>query len=861
MRSFLQCLGPAALLCLAMPAVAETGHWAFAPLKSGTPPEVKDEAWPLDFIDHYVLSRIEAAGITPSPEADRVTFIRRLSLDLTGLPPTLAQVESFVRDLSVNAYERIVDQYLNSPHFAEQWAGYWLDRAEYADTAEYANWRWRDWVIDRIGRDVPFDRFTLEQIAGDLLPEATKEQQLASAFHVQPPTAKGEADSSEEARVALAIARTNKTAKVWLGLDIVCARCHQQASGELKPSDFYGFFAFFNNAIEKELVIGRTFNDERQLYPLEQAFTRAREAARPAFNEWLAVTRKKVAASAEDPVTFHPIDSEKLALHSETGNDLDLLEDGSVRASGALAGTDLYTLRFPSPVAEITGFRIETLIDPDLPNNGPGSPPDGNFVLSEFRAFVHPDAGKPPLGQPFLRALADFSETNFEVGKAIDGNPSTGWGIAPEMGKPHHADFILAQPLVPATELPVILNFVQEFGPGKGHLLARFRVLIRSGGKNEVDLPDAILALIGLENRSSAEESALFEYFASKLHPETVSLLEDLEKKRATLAVTVRVLQERVGSRLPTYRFLHDDFRQPDKDAGEIAPQTPACLPPLNTVESATRLDLARWIAAPENPLTARVAVNEIWGHLFGRGLVPPREAFNPGGAPPTHPELLDALAEDFIRGGWSRKKLIRSIVLSRTYRQASTERPETTALDPTNQLLHRQNPFLLPSGILRDARLAVSGLLVTRTGGPAAEDNRRSLYLGVAPRGAETPICPALPPSVPAESSDAADETAEQSAAAMADALLIALGTRTDAERLVAIFKTALLREPDPAELKEGTEFLESKRSYYLENVDATETAIARNPPAGEIAPVDYAAWVATILHFLEMNEFKTRL
>lgn len=848
MRASFSILILAALLSLPPSAGAE--HWAFEPRNAGAPPVVKDEAWPANAIDRYVLARLEKAGIAPSPEADRATLIRRLALDLTGLPPTFAEAERYVRDLSVNAYERIVDQYLNSPQFAENWAWHWLEQARYADTDTFANWRWRDWVIDSIGRDVPFDRFTRDQMGGDLLPDATKEQQLATAFHVQPPS--GEDASSEEMRVKRVIARTNNTARVWLGLNVSCSQCHEHPTAPLAPTAFAGLFAFFNNATETEIVVGKTFRDIRELHPLEQALNRAREAARPAFANWLQDTRAKLAAAGENPADYHPVDGEKLSLYSETGNDLEVLEDGSVRAGGPLLGTDLYIVRFPSPVAEITGFRIETLVDSALPNNGPGAQPDGNFILSEFRAFVQPEPDKPPRGLPFLRASADFSQTDFEVGKAIDGNPGTGWGIAPEMGIPHHADFLLARPLEGAGEMPVMLNLVQELGVGKGHLLARFRVLVRSGGKNEVDLPEKLRNLVALDTRSIAQDAEVFEYFVSNVHPETVSIRADLDEKRANTAVTVRVLHERNEERRAPHRFGGED-------SGASLPATPAFLPPLVAEggAEATRLDLARWLAAAENPLTARVIGNEIWSHFIGRGLISPEVDFGPGGTPPSHPELLDWLADELVRNGWSRKKLIREIILSRTYRQASAERADATVLDPHNRLLHRQNQLPLASETLRDIRLAASGLLDRTMGGPGGDPQafRRSLYhiaTPAAPTG--TAKCPEFPstPSPPREIA----ELLTESTAALARALLTTKSMTTDDERLGYAYKLILTRAPSSEELQRLSGFLEDRRNYYRENADA---AIMVPEPEG-VSPEENAAWIATLRDVMDSAAFKSR-
>jgi mono/diheme cytochrome c family protein len=610
-------------------------HWAFAPLNRQAPPAVKEDAAPRNPIDRFILHRLEGQGLQPSPAADRPTLIRRLSLDLLGLPPDVSDVDAFLDDTRPDAYERLVDRLLASPHFGERWGRHWLDLARYADSDGYEvdkvrphAWYWRDWVIRAVNDDMPFDQFTTHQLAGDLLPGADFPEKLATAFHRQTLTNNESGIDKEEYRVKAVMDRATTTATVWLGLTLACAQCHNHPYDALSQRQFYGLFAIFNNA-------------------------------------------------------------------------------------------------------------------------------------------------------------------------------------------------------------------------------------------DEVDLP------------LSKEAEARYGW---------EGLRTALEKKSPkTPALKLAALAERDAPR-PTYLFHRGDFLNPKKDetiAPAVLSAPPSAIP--NPPERLNRLDLARWLVAPSNPLTPRVAVNHLWMHLFGNGLVRTPDDFGARGEPPTHPELLDWLAGEFVRQGWSRKQVIRLIVTSAAYRQSSRHRPDLAQVDPQNRLLHRQNRFRVEAEIVRDLHLAAGGLLAPRIGGPGVfppvpKDLQKISFrsqlawpTSTGPdryrRGMYTFFKRSLPEPnlVVFDCPDASAATLQRSAsntplqalttlnhevffeAAQATARrVLQSNLSTDEERVARAFRLALARRPTERERDRLLDLLQTNRAWYQGQEGA---------PSAETA-----AWVATLNVLLNLDEFITR-
>ncbi|MEO6786961.1 MAG: PSD1 and planctomycete cytochrome C domain-containing protein [Chthoniobacteraceae bacterium] len=524
------------------------GHWAFLPLRTMPSPAVKDSAWCKTGVDRFILERLEREGIAPSPEADRATLIRRVHLDLTGLLPTPEEVDAFVKDPAPDAYERLVEKLLASPHYGERWGRHWLDQARYADSNGYsidaarAMWPYRDWVIKALNDDMPFDRFTIEQIAGDLLPKPTKSELVATAFHRNTLINQEGGSDPEQFRVEAVIDRVNTTGQVWLGLTVGCAQCHTHKFDPITQREFYQMFAFFNSGEDRNST-GAT----------------------------VTVSRGEMFGGPPPPADPKAVSDAEIARLKEAWEKKELARQ---ETAGAKANAKLLTALRQIDAARDAGLR--------------------KIVQAAFEK-AEPRASK----------------------KRVRGD----------------------------------------------------------------DL-----------DATTVEQM----------------IMRDLPKPRET------------------FLFQRGDFLRPDTALGVLQPgfiQAASTAMPeaLRTPRSAlrNRLDLARWLVNPANPLTPRVTMNRVWMHYFGRGIVETEEDFGTQGSLPTHPELLDWLAREFIRSGWSMKAMHRLIVNSATYRQSSNARPDLAEKDPRNLLLARQERLRVDAEIVRDAALSASGLLDATIGGP----------------------------------------------------------------------------------------------------------------------------------------------
>ena len=728
------------------PERAAPTHWAFQPIQIPQLDSGADAAHP---IDQLVNSRLREAGLTPSPEADRFTLIKRLYYDLLGLPPTPEEVDQFINDTTPQAYERLVDRLLQSPHFGERWGRHWLDMARYADSDGYEKdrprfhaWKYRDWVIQAVNDDMPFDQFTIEQLAGDLLPEPTESQLLATAFHRQTLTNTEGGTDQEEFRVAAVMDRVETLGTVWLGLTLGCARCHSHKYDPIPQREYYQLFAFLNNGDEVNATLASSTDAwaayetqkadfDRRLSELMSPLDAARASIRPTFPDWEARQRERIAAieAAEQKEVVAAFES----AQSEGEATLTRLEDGSYLSSGTRPETDVYVLQaqlaeIASQQQPLSAIRLDVLKDETLPKQGPGRADNGNFVLSEITLDIGTPEGMNQR-RKFASAQADFSQTGYEVAQAIDGKEDTkGWAVSPQMGRDHAATFSLQAPLTEWTEqTSLTLRLSQQYTSQTlaPHLLGRFRITFLFGESLEsLGLPEHIRSLLAIESaqQNDKQQKELFDFFA-KQNAEIQALQAKVDefKKQAPFKpeMTVRVIRERKQGRRTTHVFKRGSFLDP---LGPVQPDTFGVLhrSPEIKDRAPNRLDLATWLVSPENPLTPRVTANQIWSHLFGDGLVKTMNDFGVRGESPTHPKLLDWLAAELIDQGWSRKAFIKSIVLSQTYRQSSVHRSELSAADPQNMLLARQNRFRMEAEIIRDLYLAASGLLERRIGGPS---------------------------------------------------------------------------------------------------------------------------------------------
>ena len=723
-------------------------HWSFQPVNRPSPPTTANPGWISNPIDAFILAKLEQEGIAPAPEADRPTLIRRLYLDLLGLIPAPAEIDEFIQDQDPQAYQHLVDRVLKSPHFGERWGRHWLDLARYADSDGYEKdtprpfaYRYRDWVIDAINRDLPFDEFTIEQLAGDLLPAATMEQRIAAGFHRNTLTNKEGGADQEEFRVAATVDRVNTLGSVWLGLTVGCAQCHTHKYDPLTQREYFQLFAYLNSIQEVEMPAPTS--DEATSFALAKAkFDVAHAPFATALARYEQEQLPARQAAWEQTLAANPA-SEWTALTpdsvvSQQGAKFTQLPDRSTLVSGNNPATDLYTVTAKTSGSVITGIRLEVLPDEQLPARGPGRTPHGNFVLSEFSVTASSSNTEP--GKPIVlkNARADFEQGNdgkkvaFPISAVLDGKTDTGWAVADKFGVPHVAVFECETPLTGVQTL--VFKLDQQHG--QQHTIGKFRLAVTAQAPplKWNSMPDTVVAALQRQpaERSDAQKSELTSYFKT-IDPDYTKLLADAgaHLKTAPLepATRAQTVSELATPRATTILIRGDFLRKGDP----VLPGTPLVLHPLPSTAAATRLDLAKWIVSPANPLTSRVTVNLWWQYLFGRGLVATVEDFGVRGELPSHPALLDWLASELQARKWSRKELIRLIVNSATYRQSSRSRPELNERDPKNIWLSHQNRFRLEAEVIRDLNLTASGLLNRRVGGSSV---RPPLPPGVAELG-----------------------------------------------------------------------------------------------------------------------------
>ncbi|MDX1966148.1 MAG: PSD1 and planctomycete cytochrome C domain-containing protein [Planctomycetaceae bacterium] len=704
------------------------GHWAFLPMRDNPPPAVM-HSWIKNPIDQFVASRLVSEGLEPSPEADRATLIRRLSLDLLGLLPTPEEVVEFMEDPEPAAYERLVERLLSSPHYGERWGRHWLDQARYADSNGYSidapreMWPYRDWVIDALNRDLPFDQFTVEQLAGDLLPTPDKSQLVATGFHRNTLINQEGGTSPEQFRVEAAMDRVNTTGAVWLGLTVGCAQCHSHKFDPLTQREYYEFLAFFNSGQDvnntgatTEVVRGEMFGRPVEVKrepppPSAQQIAEWRQA-------WENATRTRIeeamsagvnSSTAWQPLLIDEVRSVEQAVFQR-------LDDQSVLATSPVAGFDAYHVQATSPLPQIAAVRLRVLTHDSLPKQGPGRAGNGNFVLTAFELTFD--------GQPvgWSKAVADVEQINYPIVGALDDDPKTGWaintaaGASVKMNAPHEAVFVLGAPLKTAGK-PISLTLRHDLN--RDYLIGRFAldVIAETPALLQGSDGPVLAALQAPAEQRTEEQRTLLQQAFEQAEPRA---------KKKTPPPNPDLAQAMVMKELPkpreTFVLTRGDFTRPDEERGALNPGVFAAIAPMlvSDPSSRNRLDLARWLIDPEHPLTTRVTMNRIWMRYFGRGLVETEEDFGTQGSMPTHPELLDWLAREFQRQGWSQKRMHRLIVTSATYRQSSHARGDLAEKDPRNLWLGRQNRLRLDAEVIRDVALSASGRLHEILGGPS---------------------------------------------------------------------------------------------------------------------------------------------
>jgi len=713
-------------------------HWAYVTPVRPQLPKVKNLAWCRNGIDFFVLQRLEQEKIKPAPEVDRELLIRRVSLDLIGLPPTPKEVDDFVSDKTSLAYEHLVDRLLASPHFGERWARPWLDLARYADTQGYEKdnrrtiWPYRDWVISAINQNMPFDEFTVEQIAGDLLPGAARAQKIATGFHRNTMTNTEGGTDDEEFRHEAIVDRVNTTMSVWMGTTFGCAQCHNHKYDPIATKEYYQFYAFLNNTADSDK------DDEaptmRVPTPEQEArVNQLREKIKSLEEQFNAETPQIVKAQSRwESATLSALTNwlvlDPSEYRSEGGATLIKTNDRSILATGKNPSNDTYTIIAAVSPLKISTIRLEVLTDPALPEKSLGRHTNGSFVLSRFEAAIA-SAAKPADFSPitFKSAKADYSQDGYSITNLIFGKTNAGWAVNAGDAKfrtNRTALFTLTNALTVDAGSLLKLTLRHESKWPEANL-GRFRLSVTDQAKPAVvlSLPESIATLLrkSVEKRDEKDKTELVKYFRS-IAPELKPLRDRLAKLRdEESALDKAIPKTSVMVELEKPRQTHRLIRGGFLSKGEpVSAATPAIFHPLPANQPPNRLTLARWLVDTNNPLTARVTVNRIWEQYFGIGIVETTQDFGTQGELPSNPKLLDWLATEFMREQWDVKALHKVIVMSSTYRQGSKARPEILQRDPYNRLLARGPRVRLEAEQIRDQALAVSGLLSHKLGGPS---------------------------------------------------------------------------------------------------------------------------------------------
>ena len=873
-------------------------HWAFQRPVRSEPPAVEATEWPRNPIDSFVLAQMEEAGLAPAPEADAATLVRRLSLDLIGLPPTPDEVRNFVNDSSPGAYERLVERLLESPHYGERWALWWLDLARYADTNGYESdrprsiWPYRDWVIAAFNGNMPFDQFAIEQLAGDLLPGATLSQRVATGFHRNTFTNEEGGHDWEQFRWESIVDRVHTTSTVFLGLTMACAQCHDHKYDPISQREYYEFFAYLNNDDEPHIEVPQPeISEKRESVLAEIARLESNLEAQSPPAENFETWRRQAVAETHSWTVLEPA-----SWTSKNNATLTKLDDLSLLASGDNPEHDTYEIVYRAPTGHITGLRLEALPDASLPSYGPGRGymrDDGTFLLSEISvaARVH-DAKSTPQNVELVNPTASFAEKS--VAEAIDGDKLTGWHIKGGAGQRHTAVFEFADSLSLANDSELTVTLLQNFIHQQ--TLGRFRVWVTSGtaplraSNVPIELEQALLKPTA---QWTADDTQRVRRFYLSVAPELQEEHKKIEALRSELPAqpTTLVLEQRAASRT-THQHIRGEFSRPGPI---VTSNVPHFLHALPAGASRDRLTLARWLMDEQNPLVARVIMNQVWQCYFGLGLVATPEDFGTQGTKPTHPELLDWLACRFMDEGWDLKQIHRLVVASATYRQFATAEAKTLEIDDENLLLSRGPRFRLSGETIRDIALTASGLLNPAIGGPSVFPTQPEAAIEGAFANVKWPTSPApdcyrralythrkratpyaaytafdAPPHHTCTMRRATSNTPLQALAQLNDELLIeasqALAARIlreapgdEAARLEMAFRLCLARLPCEEERLTLLPYLRAQRERLQANKEAAAIVAGSVNGQSENAS-ELAAWSLVARVLLNLDETITK-
>ena len=857
-------------------------HWAF--IKAEKPKLIKTQ----HPIDELVQKTLKDSNFSQSPQADPETLIRRLSLDLTGLPPSPDKIDKFVNDNSPEAYDNLVTDLLNSKAYGERMTWDWLDASRYADSNGYQGdsertmWPWRDWVIKAFNENMPFDKFTVWQIAGDLLPNATEEQKLATGFLRNHPINGEGGRIAEENRVDYVMDMTETTGTVWMGLTFNCCRCHDHKFDPITQKEYYQLSAFFNQTP----LNGGGRSGQMEPVLLVQS-DEQKEEIKNTEGELLALDKKikerKITVENEGPQIKEDPNWKILSPDDFKANTqkLTVQKDYSILASGENPKNDTYTIKAKTDISEISSLRLEALMDPTMTGGGLARSDSGNFVLTGFEASIIKEGLKEPAPLIIGSAEATFEQGSYKISTSYDGNSETGWAVhqGKIVDKDHEAVFRLKEKIT-AGKGTTIQFVLRHDSQNANHNLGRFRLSISE--KSDAPLNkgsrnlDAQLAELNQKRKELNDRLSNQKKSGPK-----VMIMKDMDKVRTTYIL---------------------DKGSYEKRGEEVSMGTPNALPPMPENFPKNRLGLAQWIISPDNPLTSRVIVNRFWQQIFGIGLVKTAEDFGTQGETPANQEILDYLATTFIESGWNVKELMRLIVNSDTYKQSSkatkvTESDSNYSLDPDNRFLSRGPRFRMPSWMLRDNALAASGLLVPKIGGNPvntyqpegvweeasfgkkrySRDNGENLYR----RGLYTFWRRIIAPPAFFDNSNRStcnvkpfltntplhalymfnDVTFVEASRALAE-MAITSTNDSDLDRLNFIFKRLLARPPIASEQEILLKALNRSRQSYTKDPGLASQflSVGEKPINDKINQVEHAAWTATSLAVMNLDEAVTK-
>jgi len=722
-------------------------HWAFVQPGKASPSEIEDETVPVrNTIDQFIQEKLKEKQLDPSMEASKEILARRASLALTGLQPTPEQLQGFLVDRSKDAYEKFVDGLLGSEAYAERMTLHWLDTARYADTDGYqndsarTNWPWRDWVIAAYRDNMPFDQFTIEQLAGDMLPDATESQILATAFNRNHRQNSEGGALKEEFFVENVIDRIETTSTVWLGLTTGCARCHDHKYDPISQREFFQMFAYFNNIGERGIGKGVEANPvvraESPLRPRPPQIQKRIDAAQKRLGELTEQLPQKVdqwlaSQAAELQVDrghwYFPSRYDYAKLTSGSGR-LAKQNDGSYLFSGSNPGNPQYSFKIRTEGKPITGVRVEVISDPNFP--GPNKlswSENGNFILTDVKIESKLKGSDKPLPVVIKEASATYEQDGYSIAHVIDNDPATGWAIEGSANShgSESAFFVFDKPL--GKDMDIVWLHLKHDSPHKAHNIGRLKISFTTAENPDVSrgvglAPHLLAAARKPANeRDPKKRDAIREHFKARNHDWIAAQLEDRRSEGAASnagygRVPVMVMKEQEGN---TPAYLLNRGQYDDPDTSEELPRGVIEAIFKGEEQPKDRLEFARWLVSRENPITARVVVNRMWQRMMGIGLVKTSEDFGSQGELPEHQELLDWLAVDFVDSGWDVKRLYRMIVTSHAFRQSSVTNSILRERDPENRLLARGPRYRMDGFAIRDLALHASGLLHEELGGP----------------------------------------------------------------------------------------------------------------------------------------------